>query len=585
MTETTPGREIVQLVEIVQPLCANIFGQAPCTASGTADLKCYNTRATCQDGANYALGDPLRLFFSRGHVAERGIDGAPYIIPSLVSVSTSPTRINLAGANPDAQGLGNRALCSITLADHQHTDRLVDPYVDGRSWNPLDRDRGTFWTRWMVRNRYRQNIIVKVYEGYAGQSLAEMTVRQYFLQSIAGPSNGRVTIQAKDVLAKIEERKAQAPIASPGELYAAIDASQTSVEVAGALASEYDASGTLRIGDELMTYSAVASSANGITFSITDRGSDGTTAAAHDAEASVQQCLRYTSQLFYTILQDLLETYGGIDAAYLDTTGWQTEIDDFLLAYRLSGLITEPTSVAQLVSELQEQALVYVWWDERAAKVKLKTIRGIEEEPPAITDATNIIAGSVSFQEMPRQRASQVWIWYARDNFVRSVTDPKSYASLIVDADLASETAEQYGEKSIRKIFGRWLPTGALAETTASKIIRRYVDTPSQIKFRLDAKDRVYWIGDVVAISHYLDVDQYGARRIRYWTITSAEEVVPGEVIEYHAEDTTLYGRIHYVMADDAPDYPGYDAAPFKNCYVGDAAGLLSDGESAGRIA
>jgi hypothetical protein len=185
---------------------------------------------------------------------------------------------------------------------------------------------------------------------------------------------------------------------------------------------------------------------------------------------------------------------------------------------------------------------------------------------------------------MPRQRASQVWIWYGRDNFVRAVNDVKSYASLIVDADLASETDEQYGEKSIRKIFGRWLPTGALAETTASKIIRRYVDVPSQIKFRLDAKDRATWIGDVVAISHYLDVDSYGARRVRYWTITSAEEVVPGEVIEYHAEDTTLYGRIHYVMASDAPDYPGYDNAPFRNCYVGDAAGLLSDGESAGRI-
>jgi len=435
-----------------------------------------------------------------------------------------------------------------------------------------------------VRNRYRQNIIVKVYEGYAGQSLAQMTVRQYFLQSIAGPSNGRVTLQAKDVLAKIEERKAQAPIASPGELYAAIDASQTSIEVAGALVSEYASSGTIRIGDELMTYSAVSTSANGITFTVTDRGSDGTTAAEHDAEASVQQCLRYTDELFYTILQDLLETYGGIDAAYLDLAGWQAEINDFLLAYRLSTLITEPTSVAQLVSELQEQALVYVWWDERDALVKIKTIRGIEAEPPVISDSANIVAGSVSYQEMPRQRASQVWIWYARDNFVRAVTDVKSYASLIVDADLESETAEQYGEKSIRKIFGRWLPTGALAETTASKIIRRYVDVPSQIKFRLDAKDRAYWIGDVVAISHYLDVDSYGARRVRYWTITSAEEVVPGEVIEYHAEDTTLYGRIHYVMASDAPDYPGYDNAPFRNCYVGNAAGLLSDGESAGRI-
>jgi len=37
-------------------------------------------------------------------------------------------------------------------------------------------------------------------------------------------------------------------------------------------------------------------------------------------------------------------------------------------------------------------------------------------------------------------------------------------------------------------------------------------------------------------------------------------------------------------MANDAADYPGYDVAPFRNCYIGDAGGLLSDGETSGRI-
>jgi hypothetical protein len=294
MTKTTPGREIVQIVRIDQPSCSRTFGVSPCTASGTADTKCYNTRTTCQDLANYrdsiegglnansvypyfapipigdldtsndlfwavdlnipaspegviweagssagsavwvgwnagnlvyragdgtttggtaaafistpatsikgksgtlygqidvsantasrfgftipsperspaspaiqdqrftfwaTLGDggvgfakggvaageseipyngmisELRIFsntiapdfetdftqslyFSRGNVSEQRITGAPYVIPSLVSVSTSPTKVNLAGSNPDAQGLGNRALCSLTF--------------------------------------------------------------------------------------------------------------------------------------------------------------------------------------------------------------------------------------------------------------------------------------------------------------------------------------------------------------------------------------------------------------------------------------------------------------------------------------
>lgn len=570
MTATTPGREVVQIVEIQQPYCSRNFGISPCLATGTSDQKCYNTRSTCKYTAAFQLrSTPLSLFFSRGNVAERGVSGATYIIPSLVSVSTSPTKINFAGANPDAQGLGNRALCTIVLQDHQHTDQIVDPYLSGRSWDPLSRDRGTFWTRWLIRNKYRQNIVIRVYEGYSGQSLSAMTRRTYFLQSISGPNNGRVTIQAKDVLAKIEERKAQAPVASPGELYAPISASDTLIQIAGASLSDYASSGIVRIGDELISYSSTSSSSSGITLNGTTRGAKNSIVSQHAAGDSVQQCLQYTNARIDDVIADLLVNYGGIDVDYLDAAGWVSEINLYATSYLLSTIITEPTSVAQLVSEIQEQALVYIWWDERTAKIKLRVIRGIDSTPPTISDTSNIIADSVSFSEMPRQRASQVWIWYDRSDFVKSPTDQKSYSSLIVNANLESETDNLYGEKSIRKIFGRWLGIGALAQTTASKIIRRYVEVPTEIKFRLDAKDRSYWVGDVVAISHYLDVDSYGNRRVRYWLIVSAEEVVPGEVVEYVAEDTTLFGRIYYIGMSSR---------------IGDANGLLLNGQESAKI-
>jgi len=585
MTETTVGREPIQIVEIQQPFCTNVYGSAPCTASGGADVKCYNTRATCQDTANFARGTPLSLFFAKGTVAEMGVSGAPYIIPSLVSVSTSPTRINLASANPDAQGLGNRALCTIQFRDHAHTDRRVDPYVEGRSWDPYDAGRGTFWTRWLTRNKYRQNVVIKVYEGYTGQTLSAMVVRTYFLQSVSGPdSGGGVTIQGKDVLARIEERKAQAPIASPGLLYADLNDSATSFTAANALASEYDATGTLRIGDEVMTYTGRSDGANGVDFTGVTRGTDGTVADSHETNDSVQQCLRYTSVAPDVILEDLLTTYGGIDSSYLDTVEWAAEIGAYKSFYNLSALITEPEGVQDLVSQLQTQCLFYVWWDERDALVKLKAIRGIDQAPDTVTDDLNILEGSLRLTEKPRERASQVWIYYNIIDPTGDIDSASNYRSQFVIADLESETDALYGEPSIRKIFARWLQSAALAQTTASSLITRYVDIPSQIVFQMDAKDRGYWVGDTVYISHFLDVNQYGERRIRQWTITSAEETVPGEIVQYAAEDTTLYGRIHYVMADDAADYPGYDVAPFKNCYIGDADGLLSDGERAGKI-
>lgn len=582
MTERTPGREPIQIVEIIQPRCANTFGVAPCTATGTP---CYNTRGSCTGnyGNDYVLGDPLSLFFCKGRFAEMSIEGVPYIIPSLVSVSTSPTMINLAGSNPDAQGLGNRAVCELVFADHPHSDRRVDPYLLSRSVDP--KTRGSFWTKWLARNKYRQNVRINVYEGYAGQALSAMVKRQYFLQSVQGPDeSGRIKMQGKDILVKLEERKAQAPVASKGELRSAITAVQTSIDVAGALVSEYAASGTLRIGSEVMTYTGITDNTTYITFTGVTRGTDGTTAATANAEAAVQQCLRFTSQRVDDIIEELLTTYGGVDASFLDLTQWATEVDNYLSFFLLSTLITTPTAVTTLVSQIQEQALVYIWWDERDAQVRMKAVRGVDEEPPLLTDENNILAGSFSLTEKPRERASQVWVYWDRDRVTENFTEPNSYASVVINANVQSETPELYGEPSIRKIFGNWLPNGALAETTASKIINRYVDVPSECKFRMDAKDRTYWVGDTVTISHYLDVDVHGERRLRNWTIISAEEVVPGETIEYVAEDTTLYGRFSYVMAGGSADYPGADAAPFRSAYIGNAAGFLSDGETCARI-
>lgn len=585
MAEDQVGREPIQVVEILQPLCENTYGTAPCTASGGADDKCYNTRFTCQDTANFALGTPLSLFFANGMVADMGVSGADYVIPSLVSVSTSPTRINLSTANPDAQGLGNRALCTITFQDHAHSDRVVDPYVDGRSWNPLDKSRGSFWTRWLVRNKYRQNITIRVYEGYAGQALSAMTKRTYFLQSVQGPdSGGRVIIQGKDILAKIEERKAQAPVASPGVLFANINSSVTTFVVAGAILSEYDASGTLRINDEIMTYTSRVTEGDNIRFSGVTRGTDGSTAAGHNFNDSVQQCFRLDNEPVDTAYETLLTTYGGIDSGFLSTTAWAAEIGDYRDLYRLSGVISEPTSVAQLVSDIQEQTATYLWWDERTATVELKAIRGFVSPPPTINDEYNIIEGSFSLREMPRERASQVWISYGILGATRDFDDASSYRRRFILADLESEQPELYGEPSVRKIYAYWLQSEPIVRTTARNLSTRLVDIPTQVKFRMDAKDRDYWVGDEFYISHYLDVNQFGARRERRWLIVSAEEVVPGEVIEYVAEDTTVYGQIRFVMASGAADYPGYASAPIKNCYIGNSAGLLSDGETAGKI-
>ena len=592
MSETTPGREPIQIVELRQPICENVFGVnngvTGCFASGTADTKCYNTRATCQDTANFALdATPLSLFFSRGRVAEQIVSGTTYIIPSLVSVSTSPATVNYAGSKLDSKGLGNRALCNIVFADHQHTDRIVDPYVSGRSWDPLDASRGTFWSRWMVRNRYRHNVLMVIYEGYEGEALSAMSSRTYFLEKISGiDSNGRVTLTGKDVLAQTEKREAQVPAASKGKLWVSITDTQTSMTVANATMtapSDYTATGTLRIDDELITYTGAANDAggNGIEFTGLVRGAYETDAVEHEFDAGVQQCLIYTDESADDLVEDLLVNGAGVDSSWLDTTNWAIEANAYLSFYQFSAVISEPTSVYDLLSEIQQQGLFYIWWDERDALVKLKAVRGYVDLPTTITDEANIISGSFKLVDLPRERASQVWLYYKLRTTVSSVADTGSYSNQYVVVDLESETEELYGASSIRTIFSRWLTSEPVIAYTGSRIVASYSTMPQQISFRMDAKDRAFWVADDFFLSHYMDVDEFGTRNIRKWTITSAEEKVPGEIIEYVAIETGAYGQIYLIAANSAADYP---PAVDQICYIGDTAGLLSDLTSAGII-
>lgn len=608
-SETTSGRQPVQIVRIDQPFCANTYGIAPCTATGAAGEECYNTRASCQDGPNFNLST-LPLYFGKGStddltlvyltteagdiiVTEAGdpitlsSDTNPsYIIPSLVSVSTTPTKINLAGSNDDMQGLGSRAIVSLVFNDHPHTDRVVDPYVETRPYTPMD--NSTFWTKWIVRNKYRQNIPITVYDGYVGQALSEMVRHKYFMQNVSYPTaSGKVTMQGKDILAKLEERKSQYPVASSGYLFADIDAADTSFEVANAVLADYDAAGTVRIDDEIMTYTSIVTTANGVTFSGVTRGTDFTSDDTHTEETTVQRCVRITNANIEDVLEGVLVTGAGIPTEYLDLTGWEEEFGTYLGAYRLNAVISEPTGAYRIVSELQVQCQFYAWWDERVSLVKVRAIRGIDSELPIVTDAANIIADSVSIVELPKQRASQVWVYHSVRDWTLPANDDnafKKYKAGEIRANLESEADEFYGEASVRKIFARFLNSGSLANTTATRIANRYVDVPRQITFSMDAKDRDIWTGDTVQISHPLDITDTGARKFSNWTITSAEEIVSGEVCRYTAEDTTIYGKVHYIMAAGTPDYPGYDNAPFKNCYIGDVGGLLSDGENCGRI-
>jgi len=586
MNENTIGREPLQIIEIEQPLCSLEYGVSPCTAEigVTGSIKCFNTSKTCQDVPNYDPAPLLLRFCKPQAKLPEGI----FCIPSLQSASTSPTQINVVGGSRSKGPLGIRAELSVTFKDHPYSDVLVDKYRLERGY--IATDRGSYWSKWLARNPYYVSYTMRVYDGYVGQSLAEMNKRTYLIDSISGPdSNQNVSIRAKDVLKLADNEKAQAPIASTGELIVDYSdaASMDPMRITGGIASEYPAPGKVRINKEIFSYTGVTTiDETEIRLTGVSRAQVGTDAQSQDAEDRVQWCLEYNDIRPDVLTNDLLTTYGDVPSEFIPLTEWNAEASVWLEQFRLSTLITEPTGVTDLLGEITEQALFYIWWDERDEKIKLRALRPSSGDTvTSIDNFKNILAGTFELKAQPKERISQVWVFFGQRDPTQKLDDDQNYRRVRVRVDADAESDLQYGERRIKKIYSRWLQTDAMAIQTTARLLIRFRDTPEYIAFAVDAKDRSMWTGDLADVSVDSVVDVTGANRVNRWQVISAEETVSGEVTEYQLQrfeygGADEQGQSAFWMLSDAPIYA--DATETEReagAWWGDQFGLMPNGD------
>lgn len=579
MNEFTVGRIPLTLVQIDQDFCTLSYGVAPCTAVNPSN-KCFNTFKTCQVPEVYDRGSLTLTFGKTQTDAPKDL----YIIPSLISVSTSPSTINPTNGNKNISPLGTRAVANIVFQDAPHSDMLVDKYRTERTYIPLN--NGTFWSKWLVRNPYYQNRPIRIYEGYVGQTLAEMQVRNYLIDSINGPdTTGKVSVTAKDPLKLTDKQKSQAPLVTAGELNADITTTSTSLVIKNGLTGDYPATGTVRIDDELMTYTGMSeSTVSGelfITLTGLTRGTDGSLVEAHDTDTNVQNCLRYENEFVWDVVYDLLVNYSKVPASFINYADWLLEGETWLYSFNVSTLISQPTGVGELLYELMEQVLFYIWWDERDQLIKLRAIKPYIQSAPLLTDNSNIIADSVNYSTDPKNRVSQVWVYYNQHNRALKVDDEANYKQVSVYADLEIESADAYGESRIRKVFARWIIGDNQAYNLSVRLLNASKDNPKYLKFRVDAKDRAIWTADVIDVENRAMVDFNGNQVIERYQVLSAQEVVSGEIIEYMTQLFSVRGiRFAFYMADDAPLY--VDATPEqiagKSSWYANDEGFMPDG-------
>lgn len=539
------GREPTWIVELDLDYCQESYGVAPCTAAGAAGTECFNTRKTCQDATNYNRGTLTYRFCE----PRSRIPVTLNAIPCLRSVTIAPTKLTVG------KGLGQRASVSCAFQDFPHHDRGVDPYVGNRTYTP--EEQGTYWKKLRVRNLYYQGREMRIKSGYVGDPfdlVNDFVTRTYFIEKIEGPdASGRVTVTGKDILKLADDDRAQAPNANTGYLAANINAGAGAATLApaGIGNTEYSAAGTIRIGEECITFTRVADA-----LTLTARGTDGTTAAAHDANDSVQECLRYTSQEIDDVLTDLLVNYASVPAGYIIAADWQTEVDDWLSGHTATALIVEPTGVKKLISEICEQFMCDIWWDERDSEVKIAVLSPHTGALTDLSDAANLVADSVNVSDEPKDRITQVWVYYGVVNPVEGIKEAKHFTTLYVLVEADAETADEYGDKHIKTIHSRWLTSSGDVLRLASRTLSRFRDNPRTLSFRLDGKDTTFWTGskNAALLSDKLE-DATGLAVQTPIYITETREVMGGHAFEYKAIESIFRYRYGHISPNGTPVY------------------------------
>lgn len=481
-----------------------------------ATKKCFNTIKTCQDPLNFdEINQTVRFGRASLHYPP-DIDH----IPNLVGVNFTGAVISLG------ENLGQRATLTVSFGDHPHSDVGFDKYLNDRDYDPFK--QGSFWGKFRARQPYLQGRPLRLIRGFLGQSLGQMEVRHYVIESFSGPSpDGIYTIEAKDVLKLADGDRAQAPLLSNGFLLNDVNVSETMAQLnpAGIGDLEYPASGHVAIGGrEICSFTR-----SGDVLTLT-RGQLNTTETDLKAQDRVQVVLEYVGEDPADIINHLITTYTTIDPSFIPLSAWQLETATYL--QRLyTAYIAEPTPVRQLISELIEQAALALWWDDIQQRIGLQVLRGVSTSAQALTPDI-YVEESLNYREQPEKRISQVWTYYGLRNPLRPISDHDNYVSSALTVDLEAET--NYGAAAIKKIFSRWIPAGGRSVALRVNDIQlgRYTDPPRRVNFSLFRDTVSVLLAGGYILEGQAFQDDEGVKAQMAIQVTSLNDLEEGLVVE-----------------------------------------------------
>jgi hypothetical protein len=491
--------------------CTHTYGSAPCTASGAANLKCYNCYNTCQDKQNFDKSDTHDLIFVEGGTGTNEFAAYPHIVRD--SFRSSPPELK-------PSGLALRDTASITIADFRDDDRGLDDYRGDRDAGIFN--RGTFFQR--LTNRYRYELInaeVHVYEGDITTE-ADLTNEPkliYLLKSWK-MRDGEITIKLADPTSLINKSKTKVVPQTKFKLaqdYPAGITGHIYLDPIEDVPTIDDFGGThLRINDEIMFFATQEGSGDRRLVGVS-RAKFGTAEADHKAGDSVTFCRVFDESI--TSLKDYILNLVKVKVPveYIDTTQIDTQFTGLYSEITVRDIRSDDDEELQdLIDEVCAVYRVQIFWNRIVGKVQMRTFQAENITSQYTFDDFNIDEKSLTYHLNDEYRVSQTAIYHEFLDYSEDSDEVTNYANVNGRVDLEAQGGDMYQEPKTKVMYGRFIPQSESSVVPAllSRLATAFRDSLLEVSFTTPlshVEGRA--LGDFVTLSCDAFPDEHGYTR------------------------------------------------------------------------
>ncbi len=567
------SRTPVALLVIRLDRCGNVFGSAPCTATGEP---CYNGWQTCKDRANYTL-ETIDLKFCSAEAPVPFAGPRPWLLKETQAATEIKDKFSTT------------ARLTFTMHDEPDADVGLDPYLALRSVVPIT----SYWRKLIARNPNYNGRPVLYYRGVLGMAEEDFELAWQGQLDAITLGNGQAKLEVVDPL------KMLADISVPPKLAVklAADTQAASDSLSFDKIDGLPNAGVLKVGEEIITYTGINTTtrmATGCT-----RGAHGTVAETHSSDTKASLCVYYPPTNPFDLLVQMLTNSSditisnppgaGIAAASVDVAAFAFWRDYPHWDVPYSALVTESTKLDKLFWEVVQLLDCSVWYSE-GQQITLR--RNMPDAPGTAyqgwSDSAHLVSKSVSVDLNEESRVDQVVLRYDLTQ-IGKASDETDYQSIDISVNAETTGANSYNKPAEQEILCRWLRTSWSPYLIEEKMLA-YIRA-------LTARRLLNRAAAMALVDLEVEIKDGGVRTGQNVRLTTDALLMPDgspleeklfRVVKRNPKGARLAyrlvrlteQRLGYFAPESAPAYAVASDAEREYGYFSDAVGQLPDGST-----